>query len=94
MEAHRVKHVISKHPLMPGYDVSYRKRPCVSGMKVSVKIGIGNGYEEFLSSVRFSLENSGFVPDFLPFFFDIVRFVFLLHSIHITGDNNKKLAVI
>ena len=80
METHRVKHVKSEHPFMPGYYIPDCKSSGVSRMKVSVKIGVGDGYEEFFPLVRFGLENSAFIPIFLPFLFDLMRFIFLLHS--------------
>jgi hypothetical protein len=64
---------------MPGYHVPYSKSPGVSRMKVSIKIRVGDSYEEFFQPVRFGLENPTFVPYFLPFIFNLMRFVILLH---------------
>src|SRR5271157_3341589 len=80
MKAHGIKHIISKHPFMPGYYVPYGKSPGMPSMEISVKVGVGDSYEKFFPFIRFCLENSALSPFFLPFLFNLMRFIVMLHS--------------
>ncbi len=65
---------------MPGYYVPYSKSPGVPSMEISVKVRVGDSYEKFFPFIRFCLENSAFSPIFLPFLFNLMRFIVMLHS--------------